>query len=74
MDEEIDLVNRDPNNINDHLKVRFEDVLAEPEGIRSIDCIWKLSYYGFECVEQTIVKSAIRYLYMSKLGCKLMSK
>merc|ERR1711963_1306919 len=32
MFEEIDLVNRDPNNINDHLKVQFEDVFAEPEG------------------------------------------
>ncbi|XP_060595556.1 caveolin-1-like [Ruditapes philippinarum] len=45
---DIDLENRDPNNINDHLKVQFEDVLAEPEGIRSIPCIWTLSYKCFE--------------------------
>ncbi|XP_061193787.1 caveolin-1-like [Saccostrea echinata] len=46
---EFDLINRDPNNINNHLKVQFEDVLAEPEGVRSIDCVWKLSYKCFSC-------------------------
>ncbi|KAL3852809.1 hypothetical protein ACJMK2_016424 [Sinanodonta woodiana] len=46
---ELDLSNRDPNNINDHIKacVNFEDVLAEPEGIQSIDCVWKLSFCCF---------------------------
>merc|ERR1712227_173323 len=37
---DIDLNNRDPNNINDHLRVTFEDVLAEPEGIHSMNCEW----------------------------------
>ncbi|XP_062579408.1 caveolin-1-like [Saccostrea cucullata] len=46
---EFDLINRDPNNINNHLKVQFEDVLAEPEGVRSLDCVWKLSYKCFTC-------------------------
>ncbi|KAH3892457.1 caveolin-3-like [Dreissena polymorpha] len=45
----LDLANRDPNNINDHIKVTFEDVLAEPEGAHSIDCVWKLSYTCFTC-------------------------
>ncbi|XP_070183798.1 caveolin-2-like [Littorina saxatilis] len=45
---ELDLVNRDPNNINDHVKVAFEDVLAEPEGARSIDCVWICSHSCFE--------------------------
>ncbi|KAK7089310.1 caveolin-3-like [Littorina saxatilis] len=46
---ELDLVNRDPNNINDHVKVAFEDVLAEPDGAQSIDCIWRCSYNCFQC-------------------------
>ncbi|XP_071083185.1 caveolin-3-like [Haliotis cracherodii] len=45
----IDLENRDPNNINDHLKVQFEDVLAEPEGAHSIDCCWKFTNTCFNC-------------------------
>merc|ERR1711971_118002 len=44
-----DLVNRDPNSINDHLKVTFEDLLAEPEGAHSMDCVWKFSYKCFNC-------------------------
>merc|ERR1711936_1073349 len=32
------MVNRDPNDLNDHVKVLFEDVLAEPEGAHSFDC------------------------------------
>jgi len=44
---ELDLVNRDPNNLNGHLKVTFEEVLGEPEGVHSIDCVWKLSYTCF---------------------------
>jgi len=47
--EELDLVNRDPNSLNDHVKVAFEDVLAEPDGAHSIDCVWKLSYLCFNC-------------------------
>ncbi|RUS68804.1 hypothetical protein EGW08_023433 [Elysia chlorotica] len=45
----VDLVMRDPNNINDHVKVCFEDVLAEPEGAHSFDCVWANSYRCFEC-------------------------
>lgn len=29
------------------LQCMFEDVLAEPEGTHSIDCVWKLSYTCF---------------------------
>ncbi|XP_052781663.1 caveolin-3-like [Mya arenaria] len=46
---DVDLINRDPNQINDHLQCRFEDVIAEPEGTHSIDCVWKLSYTCFSC-------------------------
>ncbi|PAA46897.1 hypothetical protein BOX15_Mlig013541g4 [Macrostomum lignano] len=44
---EVDLVNRDPNQLNGHLKVAFEDVLGEPEHAHSIDCLWRNSYGCF---------------------------
>ena len=36
-DKEVDLVNRDPNSMNNFLQVDFEDVLAEPHGAHSSD-------------------------------------
>ncbi|KAL4226695.1 Caveolin-1 [Mactra antiquata] len=47
--EALDMENRDPNGLNSHIKVQFEDVLGEPEGAHAIDCVWKLSYKCFEC-------------------------
>lgn len=44
MDEMIDIKDRDPNRINDILKVKPDDILAEPEGIQSPKCIWRNSY------------------------------
>eukprot|EP00178_Gracilaria_changii_P008074 TRINITY_DN2495_c0_g1_i1.p1 TRINITY_DN2495_c0_g1~~TRINITY_DN2495_c0_g1_i1.p1 ORF type:complete len:138 (-),score=5.17 TRINITY_DN2495_c0_g1_i1:112-525(-) len=40
---EVDLANRDPNNINDHLQVAWEEIFAEPDQIHTIDCVWKYS-------------------------------
>ncbi|XP_064606146.1 caveolin-3-like [Liolophura sinensis] len=37
------LENRDPKFINSQLTVNFRDVLGEPEGIRSVDCVWLTS-------------------------------
>jgi hypothetical protein len=34
---EIDLIERDPNNMNNYVQVVFDDVLAEPEGAHSAD-------------------------------------
>jgi len=31
-----------------YFQVAFEDVIAEPAGVHSLDCIWKLSYMLFE--------------------------
>lgn len=46
--KEIDLINRDPKQINeDVVKVDFEDVIAEPDGTHSLDGVWKLSYTTF---------------------------
>ncbi|XP_052779546.1 caveolin-1-like [Mya arenaria] len=47
--KDVDLENRDPNGLNAHIQVMFEDVLAEPEGVKSIDCVWSNAYGCFEC-------------------------
>ncbi|XP_005109533.1 caveolin-1 [Aplysia californica] len=47
--EDLDMDNRDPNNLNDHVKVSFDEVLGEPDGIRSMDCVWRNSYKCFSC-------------------------
>jgi len=46
---EIDFINRDPNNMNNYIQVEFDDVLAEPEGAHSADCIWQNSHKCFTC-------------------------
>ena len=46
---ELDLVNRDPNKMNDYVQVSFDDILAEPEGAHSADCIWENSKKCFDC-------------------------
>ncbi|KAM9326613.1 caveolin-3-like [Gastrophryne carolinensis] len=46
--KEIDLVQRDPKNINqDVVQVDFEDVIAEPDSIHSFDGVWKASSTTF---------------------------
>ncbi|XP_076878111.1 caveolin-2 [Brachyhypopomus gauderio] len=42
---------RDPNNVNAHLKVGFEDVIAEPSSTHSFDRVWISSHAGFELVK-----------------------
>jgi len=44
-----DMSNRDPNDLNSHVKVMFEDVLGEPEGAHSADCVWGCAYKCFNC-------------------------
>ncbi|XP_052250446.1 caveolin-1-like isoform X2 [Dreissena polymorpha] len=38
---------RDPNDLNSHVKSAFDDVFAEPDGTHSIDCVWALAYNCF---------------------------
>lgn len=46
--KEIDLIQRDPKNINqDVVQVDFEDVIAEPDSIHSFDGVWKASSTTF---------------------------
>ncbi|XP_078064115.1 caveolin-2-like [Mustelus asterias] len=40
--------NRDPQEMNKHLKVDFPEVLAEPAGIHSFDKVWAGSHVSFE--------------------------
>uniref|UniRef100_A0A671TEK9 Caveolin n=2 Tax=Sparus aurata TaxID=8175 RepID=A0A671TEK9_SPAAU len=45
---EINLNDRDPKQITEGVdKVDFEDVIAEPAGVRSVDCVWKYSFKTF---------------------------
>ncbi|XP_046745744.1 caveolin-3-like isoform X1 [Diprion similis] len=43
----IELEDRDPNNLNQHLQVMWDDVIGEPDGIRSPECAWRLSSHCF---------------------------
>jgi len=42
-----DMDNRDPNNLNEHLQVMWDDIIGEPEGIKSTQCAWNCSYKCF---------------------------
>ncbi|XP_046358095.1 caveolin-1-like isoform X2 [Haliotis rufescens] len=66
MADSLDMDNRDPNNLNDHVKVCFEDVLAEPEGAHSINCVWSLSYSCF-----TGWRNCCYAMYSVLYGCPL---
>merc|ERR1712019_208148 len=35
--------NRDPESLNDDVKIKFEEIIAEPEGYHSSKYIWHLS-------------------------------
>lgn len=43
----ISLYDRDPSNINDLVKVQFDELFAEPEGSHSIDAVWRASHMVF---------------------------
>ena len=47
MADQLDLINRDPEEMNSYIQVTFADVLAEPEGAHSMDCVWINSYSCF---------------------------
>lgn len=41
MAEEVDLMNRDPNNLHGEVNVTFESIIGEPDAFHSIDCVWR---------------------------------
>ncbi|KAA0198419.1 hypothetical protein HAZT_HAZT010070 [Hyalella azteca] len=42
-DAEYNNMDRDPNNLNHHLQVMWDDVVGEPEGLHSMDSCWNCS-------------------------------
>jgi len=47
-EREIDIHERDPTDMNGHIKVRFQDIIAEPDTeVFSFDKVWTLSYTVF---------------------------
>ncbi|CAH0592102.1 unnamed protein product [Chrysodeixis includens] len=38
------LEDRDPNNLNQHIQIVWDDIIGEPEGARSPECAWRLSH------------------------------
>ncbi len=49
--DHLDLRDRDPTDMNKHVRVWFEEVLAEPEGMHSFDRVWRASYVTFTTVK-----------------------
>lgn len=45
----LDMINRDPNEMNTYIQIEFDDILAEPHGAYSADCVWRNSYACFSC-------------------------
>ncbi|XP_068107669.1 caveolin-3-like isoform X2 [Hyperolius riggenbachi] len=62
----LDMEHRDPNNLNEHVRVLFEDAFGEPEGSHSIPGVWGMSYKTYKGVKSCC------YIVLSVLcGCPL---
>ncbi|XP_020645360.1 caveolin-2 [Pogona vitticeps] len=48
--------NRDPHGLNTHLKLGFEDVIAEPASTHSFDKVWICSHALFELSKYLVYK------------------
>ena len=44
----LDLIERDPNQLNSAIQIEFNDVLGEPPGAHSAPCVWQNSYACFK--------------------------
>nr|XP_056703141.1 caveolin-2 [Euleptes europaea] len=53
---------RDPRGINSHLKLAFEDVIAEPASTHSFDRVWICSHALFELSKYLIYKLLTLFL------------
>ena len=56
MADTLDLNNRDPHDMNNFIQVEFDDVLGEPAGTHSKDCVWRNSYKCFTCGKNNAYK------------------
>ncbi|XP_032528798.2 caveolin-3-like [Danaus plexippus] len=41
------LEDRDPNKLNQHIQIVWDDIIGEPDGARSPECAWRLSHICF---------------------------
>ncbi|PAA75353.1 hypothetical protein BOX15_Mlig010275g2, partial [Macrostomum lignano] len=47
-EQRLDVISRDPNGLNKHCKIQFEDIIAEPDPtVFSFDSVWTISYKVF---------------------------
>ncbi|NP_001161512.1 caveolin [Saccoglossus kowalevskii] len=49
--EHLDMDDRDPTKMNEFVRVAFEEVFAEPEGMHSFDAIWRYAFITFTGVK-----------------------
>ncbi|KAI8437919.1 hypothetical protein MSG28_010599 [Choristoneura fumiferana] len=42
------LEDRDPNSLNQHVQIVWDDIIGEPEGARSPECAWRVSNVCFK--------------------------
>uniref|UniRef100_A0ABD2VWW9 Caveolin n=1 Tax=Trichogramma kaykai TaxID=54128 RepID=A0ABD2VWW9_9HYME len=47
IEENSDFEDRDPGRLNQHMPVIWEQVIGEPDGVRSPECAWRLSHHCF---------------------------
>ncbi|GFS94783.1 caveolin-1 [Nephila pilipes] len=47
----LNLLDRDDKNVNDHINIAFEDVLAEPDSNHTFICVWQNSFLLFDVVK-----------------------
>ncbi|XP_076670792.1 caveolin-3 [Andrena cerasifolii] len=66
-DSNTELEDRDPNSLNQHLQVMWDDVIGEPEGIRSPECAWRLSGHCFR------LSRGCCYVFLSVLVAPLLA-
>ncbi|XP_062615680.1 caveolin-1-like [Saccostrea cucullata] len=53
----MDLAERDPHELNSHVKVEFDEVIAEPSGAHSYDCCWEnCTFTCFNCSKSCLYK------------------
>ena len=64
----LDLSQRDPNNLNEHLQVMWDDVFGEPEGVRSNDCAWRTSYKCFHGTRYNIHNQYNHLMFFEKFN------
>ncbi|KRZ68853.1 Caveolin-1, partial [Trichinella papuae] len=52
----INMLDRDEKQLNEHIKLNFEDILAEPDGYHSWDWVWRGTYHTFNTLRRFIYR------------------